>query len=178
MQLFEKTIMRIYTLLFSILMLLLAVMTLGWKQPLLMLDLALEDISQRWLLGLIGLALAILGIYIVFFTLRTTQSTHTIIKTTQLGAVSISLDAVEELVIKAAKKVMGIRDIKPIIKQTDNGIAVLIKGSINAEENIPQASVQLQEAVKSTVEQVAGVAVVEVRVIIQAVTKELRGRVE
>ena len=156
----------------------LLLVTLGWGYPLAAFEGALADPNQRWMIGVAAAALFALGVYTVLKGDGRRSVQHTVVKTTQLGEVSISLDAVEELVVKSAKKVLGVREIKPIIKTTQQGIAILIKGRVNSEENIPQISVQLQDVVRETIENIAGVTVVEVKVHIEGVAKDARGRVE
>jgi uncharacterized alkaline shock family protein YloU len=175
----EKLVLWVYTFLFSLIMLLLAVMSMGlWRELLFALDLALNDINQSWFISVSAILLFIAGIYTLSINLRPRPVQQAIVKTTQLGDICISLDAIEALVVKAAGKVPGLREIKPVIKPTAQGIAILIKGTVTAEDSIPQMSLELQEAVKSTIEAIAGVTVIEVRVVIKGITRDLQGRVK
>jgi uncharacterized alkaline shock family protein YloU len=175
----EKLVLWVYAFLFTFLMLLLALMSAGlWKEPLFALDQALNDLNQSWLIGISAILLFMIGVYILINNFRAKQVVQTIIKTTQLGDICISLDAIEALVVKAAGKVPGLREIKPVIKPAQQGIAILIKGTVTAEDSIPQMSLELQDIVRNTVEAIAGVPVIEVRVVIQGITRDLRGRVE
>lgn len=179
MRLLENVILKLYTLVFSALMIILTLITLGWTEPLLFFQIVLQDVSQRWMWGLGGAVLALIGLFSLFNISKSHKPMkHTVIKSTQLGDIYISIDAIEELVAKSAIKILGVREIKPIIKPTEQGIAVLIKGQVNTEESIPEISTQLQNTVRESLETIAGISVVEVKIQIEGIAKESRGRVE
>lgn len=87
------------------------------------------------------------------------------------GNVSISMQAIDSVVKRAASKVTGVQDVKTQIKNVpeNGGIAILLNISVPAESNIPEITGVLQEEVKSKTEAMTGLKVLEVKVLVASV---------
>lgn len=151
-------------------------MVLGWGQPLQYLDRVFLTENNRWIIGFSAVVIFIAGLAVLIGNISTRPSSRTRIITTEQGEVSISLSALENLVKKAAFQVHGVRDVKPLIKITPQGVAILIKAALIPGTVIPEAAQEIQTGVKGFLEQMAGLAVVEVKVLVTEVAPDTKGR--
>ena len=95
-----------------------------------------------------------------------------------MGAVNITITALEHLVSKAAKQVKEVKEIKPNVKPLPAGIAIHLNASVSTESNLPFVTRELQDTVKGYVEQIAGISVLEVKVLVNYISQETKLRVE
>jgi len=100
------------------------------------------------------------------------------IQTTDLGTVNITVTALEHLVVKAAKQIKEIKEIKPRVKPLANGIAIYLNATVSTESNLPFVTRELQDTVKGYIEQIAGINVLEVKVLVNYISQESKLRVE
>lgn len=83
---------------------------------------------------------------------------------TDLGDVSISVDTVENLALKAAGRIRGSRDIKARVKMTDNGLELMMRTYVDGDFPIPALSQEMQASVKEHIESITGIPVANVSV--------------
>lgn len=153
-------------------------MALGWTIPLDYLNQVFSSVNNRWIIGVCSVAVFILGIALLFGNAASRPVVQTKVVMTDHGEISITLPAVEALVKKAAFQIIGVREVRPLIKVTPGGIAVLIKTVMMPGTVIPESAQQLQTTVKSFLEQTAGIDVLEVKVLITEVSQENKGRLK
>lgn len=95
------------------------------------------------------------------------------------GAVNISLNAVETLVKQAASRVEGVKETKVRLKAAPEGVAIYTHVTVPSDTNIPETAALLQNAVKDSLENMSGLKVLEIKVLVDAVDpnegKKLRG---
>lgn len=127
---------------------------------------------------IVGFILLILGFKTIIDSFSKKTPTVASIQTTELGAVKITVSALEHLVSKAAKQIKEIREIKPRVKPLTDGIAIFLYASVSTETNLPFVTKELQDTVKGYIEQIAGINVYEVKVLVNYITQENKLRVE
>lgn len=149
----------------------------GWTTPLNFLNMLYSDLPLRVTFGAVGGFILILGLYIFLLSLFKKPLQHTNVEKTALGEINISLKAVENLLQQAALTIKGIREIKPIIRSTEQGVYLYIKAIIGPEVHIPLASKELQNIAKDVLENSAGIKVLEVRVTVVDVNQDAKVRV-
>ena len=126
----------------------------------------------------IGLLLLILGFKTLVDSFSRKKPTLASIQTTDLGTVNITITALEHLVSKAAKQVKEVKEIKPNVKPLPDGIAIHLNASVSTESNLPFVTRELQDTVKGYIEQIAGINVLEVKVLVNYISQETKLRVE
>ncbi|MFK7697190.1 alkaline shock response membrane anchor protein AmaP [Paenibacillus sp. HJGM_3] len=99
---------------------------------------------------------------------------------TDFGDIRISLETVENLSLKAASRIRGVKDLKARISVTDAGLEIVIRALVDGESSIPDLSEEVQRAVKSHLEEVTGIPVSRVSVFVANVTQSttFKSRVE
>lgn len=99
---------------------------------------------------------------------------------TDFGDIRISLETVENLSLKAAGRVRGVKDLKARVSVTDAGLEIVIRALVDGETSIPDLSEEVQRSVKGHLEDVTGIPVSRVSVFVANVTQTttFKSRVE
>lgn len=174
----DRTMVIFMALSWTILAIFMIILALGWDYPLIYLHSQLQDVNNRWMFGLTGCLILIIGLVYFMTSVRVKPTTNTIISNSKLGIVSITLPALENLASKVTKMQNGIRDVKPEIKPTPNGIATHISITVTPDTNIPDITLKVQEAIKDSFKKTAGIDVEEVRVLVNKISYDTKTRVE
>ncbi|WP_128896721.1 alkaline shock response membrane anchor protein AmaP [Longirhabdus pacifica] len=90
---------------------------------------------------------------------------------TDFGDIQISLETVQNLVLKSAGKIQGIKELKVKVNVDQTGLLIQIKTMVDGEKPIPNLSEQMQKVVNDYVEEITGVPVAKVSVIIANITQ-------
>jgi uncharacterized alkaline shock family protein YloU len=123
-----------------------------------------------WWLLLAAVALLLLGMLGLFVSLaRKREPTQVIIGRSEGGQVNISLEAVDDVVRKAALSVNGVREVKTRLKAGKNGVDVSLRIVIPHDTSVPETSTALQNAVKEQLQAIAGLTVAEISVLVSTV---------
>ncbi|MGI6685069.1 MAG: alkaline shock response membrane anchor protein AmaP [Bacillota bacterium] len=178
MKIFNRLLVVIFSLLIGTISLVTLFMALGWTIPLDYLNQVFYSINNRWIIGITSGLILLGAANLIFSSLMKNPTTYTNIANSDHGDISITIPAVEALVKKAAFQIRGVKEVKPVIKCTPQGIAVFIKTSMQPGTVIPEAAQELQTVVKGYLEETAGIQVVEVRVLITHVFQEAKSRVD
>ena len=101
---------------------------------------------------------------------RETAPDSVLIKTTNEGTIRLAVSAVDSMVQRSARTVQSVRDVSSRIFVTENdNLAVQLNVSFVVDTVVSEATVQVQEAVKSYLEQHTGISVGEVKVFVDAI---------
>ncbi|HHT64353.1 MAG: alkaline shock response membrane anchor protein AmaP [Bacillota bacterium] len=177
MKIFNRLLVIIFSLLIGTISLVTLFMALGWTTPLDYLNNVFYSINNRWIIGITSGLVLLAALNLIFSSLLKNPVNDTKIAENDHGEVSITIPAVEALVKKAAFQIKGVKEVKPVIKCTPQGIAVFVKTSMHPGTVIPSSAQELQAAVKEFLEQTAGIQVLEVKVLITHVFQEAKSRV-
>ncbi|WP_227765997.1 alkaline shock response membrane anchor protein AmaP [Zhaonella formicivorans] len=177
MKIYERALIAIYSLLLIAVSVFIIVLTLNLN----LLNALISFVAptaNRLLIGFVSALFAVFGLKTLFDLFRKSPHTHALIQTTDLGAVNITIPALEHLVTKAAKQIKGVKEIKPKVKAVPDGIAIYLQVGISPESNIPIVSQELQDTVKGYLEQVAGIRVLEAKVLVDYISQDAKPRVD
>lgn len=97
---------------------------------------------------------------------------------TEIGAVHISLTTIEEIVLRAAKQVKGVFNLKARVHYDEekSNLSIGIKIEIDGKRPIQSVSEELQKIVKDQVEAIAGVEVDQVSIFVSQTNKSNQNR--
>jgi uncharacterized alkaline shock family protein YloU len=99
-----------------------------------------------------------------------------------LGEVNITLQTIQTIAERAARRVKGVRDLKTTVKALESGNIIKLRVSVDGETPLPDLIQKLQYDVKEQVESIAGVLISEVAVVVAEVAQSeqyaVRRRVE
>ena len=151
---------------------------LGWTSPLLYGVNYLMKSINNWVLGITGTIIFAVSLTILISSFRSKPDKMTPIHETALGKVHITIPALEHLIIKSAKSVQGIRDVKPYLKGTAEGLDVQLKIQVAPDINIPHVTESLQKTVKEYVLKTAGLSIGEIKILVNRISYDMKNRVE
>ncbi|WP_438448811.1 alkaline shock response membrane anchor protein AmaP [Gorillibacterium sp. sgz5001074] len=99
----------------------------------------------------------------------------------ELGALKVSVDTIENLALKAASRIRGVKDLRARVGAGHAGIEITIRSVVDGETSIPAMTEEMQNAVKQQIEEITGFPVASVSVFIANVaqsTPTFKSRVE
>ncbi|MNM70308.1 hypothetical protein D3C81_819350 [compost metagenome] len=99
---------------------------------------------------------------------------------TEFGDIQISVETIENLSLKAASRVRGIKDVKTRIKITESGLNIIIRALVDGESSIPSLTEEVQKQVHDHVQEITGIPVSYVSVYIANLVQSptIKSRVE
>ncbi|NLH95838.1 MAG: alkaline shock response membrane anchor protein AmaP, partial [Clostridiaceae bacterium] len=107
-----------------------------------------------------------LSIMFLLSGVRSNKDKKAVGKQTEIGEILISLNSIENIAINASRKTNGVRDSKTMVRKTDNGVEIESRLVVMPEMSIPAITEEVQQRVKKSVEDTAGVRVESVKVIV------------
>ena len=151
---------------------------LGWMVPIDQFMAALEQVQGRWLVGLVGAILILLGLVFFFDNLKSGPAPAGVIQELKLGRVVTTVGALESVVHKAVRQVRGVREVKPLIQVGAAGLIVTLRVVLSPDVKVKEIAEQIQENVKVQVNETVGTEVLEVRVKVDNIGYNTAARVE
>lgn len=177
MTLIDRFLMLVYSLFVAFLSLLLILFTLGlvninsaWA--------ALTDLQGNYVYTFVGLIIFLVNLQVLFSGISASSRTISLVQETALGEVRISAEAVQNLALRAARQVRGVRDVKARFCNGKNGLVISLRTLLAPDVKVPEASLALQDEVKRYVEEMTGTAVAAVQVSVTNITPGGKTRVE
>ncbi|MFZ5688154.1 MAG: alkaline shock response membrane anchor protein AmaP [Bacillota bacterium] len=178
MKLYHRILLILYPVIIMFLSGVTVLLAAGWTQPLNILTTMIGDINARLILGGASALIFVMSLRLFFENFSKQGQTNSTIKETPLGEVRITLSTLEGLVVRSAGKVKGVREVKPRLKITPEGLTVFVNTSISPEVSMPVVSDELQHVVKETLEQIAGVKTAQIKIFIDGLGLDKKSRVD
>lgn len=182
MGIFDRIILMLYTLSLTVLSALFVAVAAGWSFPLDYIRTTLENPNGRWALGITSAAFLVVSLRFIWyvFSPRGERGGRRVYHETELGVISISLDAVENLVKKSARQVRGVRDVKAKVENSGGGVQVFLKTVVTPETSVPEASKEIERILRHSVKSVIGVELTGLNVSVENIAADggRRGRFE
>lgn len=180
MGIFNRALLTIFSLVLAILFgLIFLIALLPWTTPLTYLIKALANNDQRMVLAILAAVFFLIAIKFLFSSVTVDEAPkHAIVQENKLGQINISLQAIENLVRRMVGQVNGVREIRPQVKEFPEGVSIYIKAIVTPDIKIPQVSEEIQKIVREKVFEITGVTVIDVKILIDNITNDLKARVE
>jgi uncharacterized alkaline shock family protein YloU len=180
LSIFDRVIAALFALLVLMLAVIVLAVTAGWVNLLDYFNANLLTLENRLAFGLIALILLLMALRFLLVSLRLVkvEEQQALINSANLGAVSIAMPALESLIVRAARQVSGVREIRPHFKVLAGGVAIRLNITVNPDRNIPELTRSLQEKVHEYIAATAGLEVTEVHVRVKEIYREGLRRVE
>ena len=167
MSIFKRLLFFIYNLIFIVIAGAAAAAALGRDEPLTFINLALSTADNRVAVGLIATVVLVIAVIMVLTSLKIESQPGSIVVVGGLnGDVSISIPAVKAIIMKAVRKVEGIKEIEPSVSNSPEGIMVYLHLMINPDYSVPEMSRSIQIVVKQYLEEIGGLSVAEVKILV------------
>ncbi|MDA8213443.1 MAG: alkaline shock response membrane anchor protein AmaP [Clostridia bacterium] len=175
---FDRALLTVYSFITGSLSVVFFLVVLGWEAPLRIWGTMAQSSQQQAVLAVIIALIFLASVKLLLSSLQKRVVSHTIIKDTPLGQIHITVEALENLVLKTGYQVTGVKELKPRIIMGDSGISVILKAIVSSDLNIPSVSDQLQLRIKDYLAEVAGIEVRGVKILVTNISGEGRARVE
>ncbi len=126
-----------------------------------------------------GVVLLLIALILISLGLRLSKKVgNAILKDSEFGAVSISITAVENMVLRVIQQTRGIKDVSRKVIPAADGLIIKVVIRAMPDVSLPGVINELQSKIKEYVEEITGIAVKEVQVTVdnivtdQAVSKK------
>jgi uncharacterized alkaline shock family protein YloU len=177
MNLFDRFILTLYS--FALIVLSAAGIGLAAKLvPLEYAQMILQDLYAGYgpnipylMVGIIFLIIS-LRFFFSGFSFRKKKTEKGIRQRSEYGDINITLNTIQSIAERAARKVKGVRELKTIVKALESGNVITLRVAVDGETPLPDMTQRLQHDVKSQVEAIAGVDIAEVTVIVTEVAQQ------
>jgi uncharacterized alkaline shock family protein YloU len=143
----------------------------------------LEELSRikpvSWWALEVSITSFILAFFLVRMALRMRREEKTVIYQTQFGEIRMTVSAIENLALRACKKVRGVRDAHVGVRADKlTGLDIYIEVTVSPDLAIPQIKSEIESKVGEYIFETVGMHVNAVKVLITKIAAETRSRVE
>jgi len=126
--------------------------------------------AYGWAMLLIGVVLIFIGLVIIVGIAcrpsKQGQRPQAVVTTAEGGNVQMSVNAIESVIRRAALTVPGVGEPKTDIRNSENGIIVSIRTPVIEDVNIPETISNLHNTVRHFLENLAGLKVADIQVLV------------
>jgi len=175
---FDRALLAVYTFFLTVVFVLFSAVMLGWSTPQFLLrDLFYPGRPEVFWPLMIILILAGARLFWIGINKPDRGGRYVILTEGAMGQIRVSIQAMENLVVKVVAQVNGVREVKPRIVSVSQGVGVQIRAVVTPDINIPDTSEKIQNLVREKVFEVTGVTVNTVKVTIDNISAQ-KPRVE
>jgi uncharacterized alkaline shock family protein YloU len=175
MGLFDRLLLILHSLVVAVLSAMVALAgtgaaSLGWVW---------ESVYLRWTVAGLALFLFFLSLRLLFSAMRRPRDGG-VDRLTEFGYIRISLETLESIASRAARGVKGIRDLTARVhfsSDSPSSVGIGLKITVDGETPIQTLSEERQRTVKEQVEEIAGVEVSQVSVLVKDTVQPERARI-
>lgn len=129
------------------------------------------DMTPRIIMFAIALIFFILSILFLFSGVRRNKDKKGISRNTDIGEIKISLETIQNITENTIRRINGIRDSKITVKSKDNSVLIVLKLVVQQDLILPALTEEVQNSVKSRVEEISGVQVREIKVLVENIAE-------
>ncbi|MBU7007637.1 alkaline shock response membrane anchor protein AmaP [Phosphitispora fastidiosa] len=171
MKFFDRVLLSLYALGIMFILLLAGLAAAGWTTPVDWLRVALLHMNNRLVLGVTAMVYFIVSVRFLFLALSSAKRpAQAVVQETGMGQVRVSVDALENMVRRVTAQIKGVRDVKPRVACLPEGVSVFLHVSMAPETNIPGTSDEIQQKVAAYIEEIAGIKVQAVKILVKSVS--------
>lgn len=146
----------------------------SWSMPFSYFELIFSDPLVKWAYGVLLAVVFILSCICFVKNIGRRPVKFSVLHETDFGQISITLSALEQLVLKGASSVSGVREVKPSLRLTAEGFALLLKVQVIPDIHIPQVTSDLQNTVKEYLLRTSGTSLQEIEVQVVKISSDIR----
>lgn len=162
---------RMALVVYNLLILLIAAGTVciaaGVREPLNYINMVFSTPNYRMAVGGVAIIIVITAVIIMARLFNQKKPADSVVVDSSLsGQVSITIPAIKVIIMKAVKKVDGIKDIRPVVTNRPDGLLIYLHMMINPDRNVPEMSQSIQSMVKKYIEEIAGLQVAEIKILV------------
>jgi len=167
MNIVQRCLFFIYNLLLVIVSAAGAAAALGRPEPVYYINLALSTPQNRLAVGLVATVVLVVALIMLMAGFKIEAKPNTIVvDSTLAGEISITVPAIKAIIMKAVRKVEGVKETSADIKSNPEGLIVYLHMMINPDYSVPEMCKNVQAMVKQYLETTGGLRVAEVKVLV------------
>lgn len=173
MNITDRFLLALYTLAVMAALFVIGLAAAGWTTPVDLFRVYVGHANGRAVVGVVVILLLIVSGKFLLRALSSEKRPHqAIVQETGLGQVRVSVEAIENMVHRVVNQISGVREVKPRVACLPDGVSVFMRISVSPEINIPQTTDQIQGRVGEYIEEVAGIKVHSVKILVDSVSSE------
>lgn len=146
----------------------------SWPIPYAYIEWYFSDPFVKWGYGVLLIAVFLLSCICFVRNIGKRPVKFSVLHETDFGQISITMSALEQLVLKGASSVSGVREVKPSLRLTAEGIALLLKVQVIPDVHIPQVTSDLQNTVKDYLLRTSGTSLQEIDVQVVKISSDIK----
>ena len=167
MNILQRCLFFVYNLLMVIVSAAAAAAALGRPEPVSYINLALSTPQNRLAVGLVATIFLVLALIVLLTNFKIEAKTNSIVvDSTLAGDISITIPAIKAIIVKALRKIEGVKETTSVINNSPEGLIVYLHMMINPDYSVPEMSKSIQTVVKQYLENTGGLKVAEVKILV------------
>lgn len=132
-----------------------------------------SNFFNQIILGLVGVLLFFLAIYLIYQKVKTDKGNLSVIQKTSFGEIKISIGSIKHLILKVIEGIEEITDTKPEVNiLKSGGINIDLHLSVKQNVNIPELSEKIQRKLKEYLLETSGIETKETKIHIDKIFYE------
>lgn len=147
-------------------------------QPQYWLAMLYDNIAVRLVMSVIGVAVIVLSIALMFSGIRKRKLASVLVKETGIGSIAVSLSAIEEMTTRHISSNQFVKSVKASINIKDSKINISAKMAVLEDSNIPEMMLSLQTSLKEYIELLVGIEVNNILLLVEKTSQVAKARVE
>jgi uncharacterized alkaline shock family protein YloU len=129
---------------------------------------ALAGLADKPVLAAIGAGFLLAGLILISLGFRSPKKTPgTVLQVSEFGEIRIAIVAIENMVLRVVQQNKGVRDISRRVFATPQGLVINMRLRVVPDLQLPDLISELQGKVKSHIEEITGIFVQEVKVMVE-----------
>lgn len=140
-----------------------------------------ESLLRQSLVIAVCAVVLLISLRFLYVTLKVSSShPSSIDQRTDFGDIRISPETIENLTLKAASRVKGVKDLKVRVLVGDTGLDLTVRSVVDGDMSIPAVTEEVQRSVKHHLEETTGIPVYKVSVYVANIVQSqtFKSRVE
>ena len=142
------------------------------------LSLLYTDYPTRVIVSVSCVAVIVISFSLMFYGLRRRRPKATLIRNTGLGAIFISISAVEEMAARHIAANKNVKNAKVSVRIKDSKAEFSAKLAVTEGANIPETLSSLQASLKEQIGALSGIEVGRVTMLVEKTSQVVKPRVE
>ena len=176
MGIFDRIILTIYT--FVLTFFALGVVLIGLRLfPMDLIGTGITYLYGRWEASLVGAVFFLVSIRLLLAGSRSQHNkVDTLVLHNPMGDVHVALDAVENLVAKAARHAQGVRGVKVKAVNNDKVLNGAVQAVISPDNHVPAVTAEIQQLITEHVKHTIGIELTNVRITVENISNDFKGK--
>jgi uncharacterized alkaline shock family protein YloU len=138
----------------------------------------LKDSNNIIILFIVALIFFLSGVFFLLTVFRRDKDKNAVSKYTNIGEIRISLNSLENIALSASRKLAGIKETRAQVTNHNGNVSIVVRVVVLPDIHIPSLSEEIQNKVKSSIEECSGLSVNDVKVLIDSIYGSQKPKVE